>query len=333
MMRRLVLFVFLLFTITGGFLYPEDGDFSLNAHAGTEKMFGYTLYSIGWNVYDRAGNKYPLGYKLSELFFPLDYYFVYGTVDVRFLKSWAAGLGFAKSVFAPSGTMEDSDWGIWYYEGNSWAESSTLDIFSESDSNILNAYTADADVRYILTIQPGLEVSAGIGFIYEYYYFETSDLDQWYPSYDTYSAYIEPEYSQHVYVTGPLLTYEARYLIPLVEAGIHITLFDSLVMNLVAGYSPFVKVFDADDHILRSKLSHGDCTGMAAKCTFNGHYRFAGIFFAGWNADFMYIGAEGKQTQMLYNDTGEGPAGPLGSIDMKIGSLRFAAGIFFGATF
>ena len=330
MVKKTVLFIILLSAVAGFFLFADEGGFSLNVQTGAEKMFGFTNYAIGWNAYDLAGYSSPIGFKLSELVFPLDCYFVKGTIDLRFLKKLAAGLVFAKSVYSPSGIMEDSDWGVWYLDDNSWASPETLDVFSASESNLRNAYTIDTDVRYILSITPGLGVSFGLGFIFQYYYFELSDLDQWYPSYETYSAYLDPSYSEHVTVSGLVGTYEVMYIIPLVKAVIHMDITKKFAVNFIAGYSPFTRIFDADDHILRSKLSHGDCTGMTLKGSFDGQYDLTRLFSIGWNAEIMAVSAKGKQDQILYNDTPEGSAGPVGSIDMKITGLQFSAGIYLG---
>jgi hypothetical protein len=82
-----------------------------------------------------------------------------------------------------------------------------------------------------------------------------------------------------------------------------------------------VKCGKKDDHILRSKLSYGDCIGMAFKCPFDGRYDFSPNFFAGGNVGLLIVDASGAQKQLLYNDTPEDLAGPKGSVDMKVVSV------------
>jgi hypothetical protein len=339
MIKKTTLFaLFLFMAISINLVSEEQKDFSISIDSGSDMMFGYTLYSIGWKFTNPDGGKGDIGRKLSELRFPLDTYIAYANVDMMISQNWKVALGFWKNFACPQGPkMEDSDWGTWALDSYSWASDSTLDIFSRSDSKVVNAYSINADFLYRFTIVPGFDLSAGLGFIYRYFYFEVSNLDQWFPSYDIYKPYLDAidpvYYSSHVYQDGKIGTYEVYYFIPFIELSTNITLFENFVIDITAGYSPLVKVLDADDHMLRYKISKGDSTGMAVLCDADFRYKFTPLFFAGVNANIMLIDASGTQKQIRYRDTPEGSAGPMGSIEMKINSLQFEAGVYIGMSY
>lgn len=337
-MKKLILSLLFCYAIIASPVFcEEETPFSFAIDSGVDRIFGYTLYAIGWGITDPSGDTGTFGRKISELRFPLDTYIAFGNINAVFADNWEVNIGFWKNIVSPpGGKMQDSDWGYWALNGYSWASDSSLDVYSLSDSNVVNAYSIDGDFLYRYKILPGFEVSAGLGFIYRYFYFEVSNLDQWYPSYETYKTELDsinPAYANHFYQPGTIGTYEAYYIIPFIELSAILTLFDNLIIDVTAGYSPFVKVLDADNHMLRYKLSYGDSTGMAIICDIDCRYRFTQLFFAGVKVNFMMISASGRQKQIRYKDTGEGPAGPIGTIDTKINSLQMEAGIFIGLSY
>lgn len=333
MKKQMFLFITVLLCVLAGVAFADDDGIELDVRTGFDRMFGYTLYAIGWNYFDVAGNGYTIGYKLSELRFPLDAYWAFADIGVRFLDHWNVRAGFRKNVYAELGTMEDSDWGVWYLEGNPWADSSTLDVFSESECSLVNAYEINCDASYRETLLPGLDVSLGLGFVFQYHSFSVANLDQWYPSYDRYSDHLDPVYGEHVLVDGEVGTYEIMNIVPLLVCGARVTIIERLVLDASLGYTPVVKSFDADDHILRSKMSHGELVGSVFRFVFDARWSFNDNFYCGCAGSFMYLGASGRQYQELYNDTPEGDAGPTGSIDQKIESLQFMLRLYIGIRF
>jgi hypothetical protein len=313
-------------------LAADEKDFSVSLSAASEWMFGFTSYGIGWNTTDAAGNPYTIGFKVSELAFPLNTLMVGADLDLTLFRNFFLDVRFRKSVTAEAGKMKDSDWGVWYLEGNAWASSSTLDVFSLSTSR-LNAYTIDGDFLYDVRINRMFSLFFGLGFLYQQFYSEVSDVDQWYPSYQIYQANLDPSYANHVTVAGLVGTYEVMYFIPKLVVSGRFNASDFFLMDLTLAGTPILKAVDTDYHVLRSKRSNGDCGGWALQAKLDISLRFTPNFFAGLSGDLFYLDGSGTQSQYRYNDTSEGPAGSLGTIDMKLTCFRFAGGIHAGWTF
>jgi len=329
--RRLFICLMLFASATVHRLHADDKIFTFKVEAGMDYLLGYTQYGIGWNFYDTAGTQYSIGYKISQLKFPLNSLGIYANADMTLFDLFRLSLHFDKNLTAAPGKMEDSDWGYWYLLGNSWADSSTLDVFSQSDAN-LNRFSLEGSFHYILPLESAFSISFGVGFIYQHLYFEVSNLDQWYPSYEQYAAHLDPSYANHYYQSGLVGTYKIDYFIPLAEARVEVKTGDLISIGLLAGFGP-IFASDSDDHVLRSRLSTSNSFGLGTRCSLWCRFNFTSWLYAGVNARFLYLHAEGKQVQFQYNDTSEGPAGPLGSVDEKIDSLQFSAGAHVGVSF
>jgi hypothetical protein len=73
--------------------------------------------------------------------------------------------------------------------------------------------------------------------------------------------------------------------------------------------------------------------GIAAKFIVDNQFFFSRNMFFGVNVNVMFIDVSGEQNQLRYNDTAEGTAGPLNTIDSKINSLQVQTGIYTGIAF
>src|SRR4030042_2386056 len=201
--------------------------------------------------------------------------------------------------------MKDSDWGIWYMDDpvNTWADPDSLDIFSTSDT-WLTMYAMDFCFDYTIIQKTFVFFKLGIGFLYQFFDYSVSDLDQWYPSYEKYAAYIPSGYSNHVYVSGEILTYRVEYYIPYIKISPVVRINEKLLFDFSLSLSPCTSAKDLDDHILRYKLSEGRALGMAVISTLGITYQFNRYISAGllFNMLIIYTKANQEKTQYEFYD-------------------------------
>jgi outer membrane protease len=205
--------------------------------------------------------------------------------------------------------MKDSDW-------ITLSNPDQLDIYSESDAD-LDAEIMDINLRYKFFKKSGWSLSAGLGYIYQNFDYKCSLIKQWSPS--GLSGY---DYTG----TGDVdLTYEVTYSIPYMEIGIQQTK-DKLSLEARLGYSPFVNVTDEDHHLLRSKVSYGDCDGDGVLFSLEGRYDFPKNWFLTVGLDYTKTDTDGIQKQYTKGAW-------TATIDQKIESeqtfIAFAVGYAF----
>jgi outer membrane protease len=164
----------------------------------------------------------------------------------------------------------------------------------------------------------GISLSAGVGWLYQNFYSEASNLNQYSPSaqemyglpFDPYAATTDAE-------DGVVITYDVTYNIPYLEVAAAIQAGEKLSIEASLGYSPIVSVEDEDDHVLRSKLNVGDCDGTALMAGIDGRFNFTGQLFALFGVSYLAVDAEGTQSQRFY----AGPMAGAGTdIDLDISS-------------
>jgi hypothetical protein len=114
--------------------YAEKPKFDINLGVGTIR--GDTTYQIGGSVEYADGTKERLHFPISELEFPLDVYMATLKSSIEFLQAWQINIDVHKSITKDSGKMKDSDWGYWYMDGCSYCSPYSLDIYSESDTEL-----------------------------------------------------------------------------------------------------------------------------------------------------------------------------------------------------
>jgi hypothetical protein len=206
--------------------------------------------------------------------------------------------------------LKDSDWGVWHIGGELPHDSSTcpptlctadsLDIYSESDAT-LDAIIFDINLTYELLDSKfnnsSLKLFAGLGYRYENFDYEISNLDQWYPSFEGYFGF---DFG-HEYESSTVLTYDVHYNIAYVEAGASISLFNSIEIDGSIGYSPLVYVLDRDNHLLRDKISRGELYGHALMYSLNLTGNIRSNWFAAIHMNYTSIDTEGEQKQYISN--------------------------------
>ncbi len=261
---------------------------------GLGKLGGHTAYQIGGIISAPSGT-YEVHFPISELEFPLEVYMFSMVGSVGFKETLKLSASVKANITDDAGKMKDSDWGVYYLAGIGGAEQGTLDIYSESDSD-LNALIVDVNLRYNMN----RKFLVGLGYIHQNFDYEISNLHQWYPSSFYYTGVNFP----HDVVSGLVLTYEVTYSIPYIEVVLMEasdtfladTIFDStLTVEMSLGYSPIVRAEDEDHHLLRSKVNKGDYDdGTAILFSLGGRFDFETNWFIALQFDYTKIKADGK---------------------------------------
>lgn len=259
-------------------------------------LAGNTQYQIGGYTVLADGSALNIHFPLSELDFPLDSYVVKGQIEADFADRWGLLLSAETNLTDDSGKMEDSDWGI-----NEGSPTTQLDIFSESDTdvdmhafegkltyqiyqgyygeNALSSDIGNSDLKFSYTV--------GLGYKYQKFDFDVSNLNQWYPSSPSTPADI---------VDGLVLKYEAEYQIPYLELGMKMTTPERFAMELAVAYAPLVDFKEVDQHLLRNLVSPADhdWNGDALMAHLNVRYNLTQSWFVKAEFEAMMIESEGR---------------------------------------
>lgn len=213
---------------------------------------GDTAYHISFDEPWSSG-----GHGESELEFPIDSYMAGINIIVgnrykknphqtqnRFNLTW---LGV---VHDKGGVMKDSDW-VENDAAYGEAPHEGRDLYTESDAE-LKGMIVDAGYSYLFRLNNSLTFGPMIG--YRHHDFK----------YDIY-GYRGVYWTTPVSGEGRVLEYKVTYRIPYVGLSSDI-LFGKkgqFQLHLTFGYSDWAEAEDRDDHVLRYKLSEGDCEGEA----------------------------------------------------------------------
>ena len=271
------------------------GDYLFSLSAGINKMSGHTTYQIGGKVDTPEGSGYQR-FPTSELEFPLNVYMFTINAAAKLFENWKVNCKYNRSITSDAGKMKDSDWGINYNEISWWGDPNSLDIYSESDAH-LDAWIAEADISYMfMKIHSGdfvTLVSAGAGYIYQNFYFEVSNLDQWYPSMNNYYGYDVGHDRQ----SGLVGTYEVTSSIPYFELAFEMNYREILYIDMSLGYSPFVKVNDDDHHLLREPvlISKAKCDGNAKLFSIGARCFMPRIVFVEIKYEYISVDTDGRE--------------------------------------
>ncbi len=292
----------------------ESTPFSQGSNAyitvGIGGLSGDTTYQIGGR-YDTPSESGTYHFPISKLEFPLDIWMISIEESKEFVKKkLKVSVGAKKNYTHEAGKMEDSDW-------LTIANPSQLDIFSQSDA-YLDALILDINVSYRFFETPHWSLIAGVGYRYQNFDYECKLNRQGSPSglpgYD-YTG------------TGSVdLTYEVTYSIPYIEIGTQYIFKSKWRLDASLGYSPIVHAEDLDVHVLRAKISEGDCDGDAILFSLKGQYAVSRSWFFGLRLDYTYINTNGRQKQ--YTD-----GAWSGTINQEIKSEQLFGVFFAGYAF
>jgi outer membrane protease len=308
------------------FISITPAEAEITASLGTGYLAGDTRYQTGGSVVDATGVS-RVHFPLSELKFPLEAIMVRGTVTVDFARRWSFMGSAATNITDDTGNMEDSDWGVFL-----GSTTDTLDIYSESDTE-MDALLLEGKISYMLyqgcygqgSINGRYDSNiifsyfAGLGYKYQKFDFDISNLDQWYPS--------SPA-TPHDLVSGLVLTYEAEYQIPYFELSMKMDVARKFLLEIGAAYAPFVDFKDEDHHLLREFVyySDHDWDGDAWFVRLKGRYDFLPHWFVELDAQAMQIESEGTSDAYFRGSWDH-------TIDNKAESEQYSAYLSIGCSF
>lgn len=333
----LLLFVF---GLVPGFGFAQNHEsarrFGVDVEIGLERFCGYTLYQIGGKIVTPEGSSSAYGHSpISQLKFPIDVYMA--SLSLRFNIAEKFSLGFqvknndlngALKFNSYSGKMKDTDWGLWYLDGQPWALPNTIDIYSSSDAR-LSALIVNGDFLYQIAKTQRFLLRFGVGFFYQNLDYTITNLYQWYPSYPLYASFMTIQDALPVGQSGKVLTYQIQYYFPYLKAAAGVNVTERLCISPALEYSPLVRAKDRDDHLLRSKISKGESFGYSVTISCKADYRFGSRLVIGATFSYTMIDTEGHQKQAGPYESSPIIV-PYGRIENKIESKQFLAGLSIG---
>ena len=261
----------------------------------TRYTSGETSYHINFDEPWSQG-----GHGESKLEFPIDSVMaginvVWGNrykknrqqTQTRFSLTW---LGV---VHDGGGIMKDSDWvendaayGETPHEGR--------DLYTESDAE-LKGTVVDANFSYNFRLSNSWTLGPLVG--YRYHDFK----------YDIY-GYRGIYWTTPVSGEGKVLEYKVTYNIPYVGLSSDL-LFgkrNQFRFHFILGYSDWADAEDRDDHLLRNKLSEGDCEGEAWLSSLTAEWAVSPRWRLSLGGEYADIDTKGIQHQSWYAGSSTG---------------------------
>lgn len=331
--RNMLMFCLLFLPALAFSTENNDSQLRFTIKPQLDYIIGHSLYKIGYMFTAPDGSKSYFPQYISQLKYFINNLYVGGAAGAELYK-FKLDCSLKKSVFPDALKTEDSDWGYFYMKGYLNTVPSSLDIFSESDTT-MDGWLFDTRLTYMVLQESVFKLSCGIGFSWSAFSFSMFNVDQYYPSYETYKSTVPSTYSGHVLVDGPVGTYTVTNttLIYLVFTPTFTLLDNSLILSGSFIFSPYALIDDVDDHILRDKLSVGHDEGFMMRGEGSVIYRFSPFFSVELSLSYETSQASGKQTQTRYLSNSEGPAGLIGSISHATETEYLSAGIKTGFSF
>lgn len=252
---------------------------------------GDTTYHISF-----AGGESELEFPLDNVLWGITASFAYKgkkdqEIEIKQHKDKAMlSVEWITNIDKDAGKMKDSDW----TDGDGHPG---LDIYSESDADLrINM----VDTNFICNFWPRENISIGpiVGYRYQKFEYDISNTDQ-----VGYGPY-HPAYTG--FTSGKTLDYEVEYKIPYLGIISDLLLGDKFQLSLKFGYAPWVDAKDRDDHILRYKLSIGDCKGDAYFLDLNAAWVVLPNWLLQIEGKYMDIDTKGTQHQKFYAGSSQG---------------------------
>lgn len=291
-------------------VYAVEGNIGM----GYQWNNGTTTYQIGGALVD-GNSKRLIHFPLSELKFPLNVNCIQINGSLKLTDRLSFSTQFESNVTQQlAGKMEDSDW---------IEQANIKDIFSTSDAN-LNFSTIFISMDYLLnTIQytpnfTGL-FYAGVSYRTQKLGYTLSNLFQTYPT----QSNVKPDI-----VTGNVITYSQESQIPYFFIKTrgefkHVLWFPFCSVDLTYAYSPFVRIIDRDDHLLRNRLAVGNYSGYASRINLSSQFWVNPHFSFSCGGSYEDIQTNGTQVLSFYN-----PNANIGIIDAKVVTHLYSVYIY-----
>ena len=278
----------------------QKSHFNFYVSAGFGLVRGNTTYQIGGHV-STPTESGELHFPISELVFPLEIYTANIKGSFEYNNKFRIETLFRKNITNKTGNMRDSDWGVsWEDPPGSgdywWYGPDHLDIYSESKTEV-NLFIFDVDFKYKFLsrkISPSIfSLYGGGGYRHQNYYFECRLIRQ----YDYRDAAPPSEKLDAVGDGSVGLTYEVTFYIPYLKLAPEIKRENVYYIQAGIGISPYTIVKDRDNHVLRSKISKGECDGYTILFSLTGELVVFDPVVIELAFDYISINTEGKQKQ------------------------------------
>ena len=297
-MRTAVLILLLSLTVCTPLIADEK---PFKVSLGYTDSEGDTTYQIGGLVVSPSSSAAGfLPFPISELEFSLDSSLYTLGFEYMPADGFELGINIAYGPEKDTGKFKDSDWSYYKMLGFNWAEYGTLDVYSESDAEI-ETMTSELYFRAAAVNTDNFQLLFGLGLLTENHEYAVANLFQTYPSYPYYFSHLaalgitlDPDIQ-----AGPVLDYEVTYTLPYYETALRFR-HSGFSGEAAIGISQFVKAVDKDTHILRFKVSEGDCDGTATMYSLKAGYEFEQGFFLAAEYFKREIETDGTQEQVQY---------------------------------
>lgn len=215
-----------------------------------------------------------------------------------------------KSILNVETILSDSDWLS--------AKSKKPDIFSQSK---LSGEFVRYEFKWKHSLQKKESENQGenfgfvLGISHRKNHFLAHDLKQWNPNDE-----IEPI----EYVSGDVLTYDQTETVPYLGMSAEFRR-EAWGWATEVQWSPYFWISDRDDHLLRSKLAIAHDTGFGVSLSSLLSYQASERWGYSLLMQYQNRSASGLQHQSRYQETDEGPAGPIATIDHKSHTESYGA--------
>ncbi len=219
----------------------------------------------------------------SELQFPLDV----NIVNLQYTNNSFEFKFASNYLHSEAGSFIDSDW--FKTKGNEESIYDVRDIYSQSDAD-LRAYCIDCNLDINANKLRDKNYTLAVGYRYQDFDFLVHDLVQEGSFFDREDTIIR---------NGNVLDYKINYHIPYISVETE-NKQDKYTVGLNILYSPFVRVRDRDDHLLRDKISRIDARGRAVSIDSNFRYLIKKNLEFICTINFTDIYTKGKQVQRDY---------------------------------
>ena len=283
-------------------------------------QYGYTSYQIGGNFTEVGKTPQRIHSPLSELKFPVNGPLIKAKVLHTFSSKKQTIMAQVYSDFADHswGEMKDSDWGVEAYIEQNNAPKDRLEIFSKSKTS---ADFSGANLLFLTTISQTsrIQKQLGVGYRLNYFSFVCSDLNQ--EQLTPYTQALIGGGNKTLFIPGEVIAYKVLYQLPYVTASFK-KITHHKDYSLSISLSPFARVTDEDDHILRSKRSTGQSSGSALWVESALTLKPSSKLHLQMGVAGFYLQTNGTQTQTQYKAFNGMSIGDIGTIDQHIIALQ-----------
>lgn len=276
----------------------EEEGFSLGAVVG--KLSGDSTYHISY--YEGAS-----GIE-SELEFPLNTLMTgvsgeYTSANYREQREWKLRATFLKNIGGASGVMKDSDWLTDDIDILEVGQAHPgKDIYSESAID-LDATIFDVTAVFNTIREDRINIGPLVRLLYENFKFTASNTNQ--VGYGPYNT------SYTGYIPGKTLDYEVTYKILALGVSCEYPAYQKFRANVQLAYSPWARVNDIDDHVLRYKRSTSSTDGSAFLASLGLNWDLSPDVTLTVGGEYRKVRTTGSQRQYFY-------AGPYAGMSFSV---------------